>query len=293
MQEWLYRISPVANIASNNRTSPYKRDWVEPLRVIYDHQLVLFRHDDFVVEINGVEYPCPHESFIIIPPGQWHLTRALGHRPGERYWTHFDWSYQGPFRRDTYQTFHPARPIEDLYRYAPSYVPQQIFHGTLRNPRRAFELQEQLSDRLNDADTCRSMTARALLLDVLVRILCVEQPSGRTRAKGAGRASKIRHALHQLAEMPHCETSSIDWVLSSGGFSYAHQARLFKSRYGLTPLNYVNAVRVEHIKQMLRDTDRRVIDIATHFGYRNAHYLNRVFKRYTGMTPLEYRQESS
>jgi AraC-like DNA-binding protein len=293
MQEWLYEISPVANISSNNRTYPYERNWLEPLRVIYDHQLVLFRYDDFVVEIDGTEYACPHESFIIIPPGQWHLTRALGRRPGERYWTHFDWSYQGAFHRDTYQTFHPAKPVEKLYRHAPSCVPQQVFHGTLRNPRRAFELQEQLSDRLNDADVCRSMTARALLLELLVLILCAELPHARARAKGASRASKIRHALQQLAEMPHSETSSIDWALSSGGFSYAHQARLFKKRYGITPLYYVNAVRVEHIKHMLRDTDRRVIDIAAHFGYRNAHYFNRVFKRYTGMTPLEYRQECS
>ncbi|MBD3240334.1 MAG: helix-turn-helix domain-containing protein [Chitinivibrionales bacterium] len=291
MSDWLNLISPCVNIAGG--PDIYTEGWVEPLRVIYDHQLVLFEGGDFVVELEGKAYQCAQGTFIIIPPGRWHTTRALGANPGRRRWVHFDWVFQGDFHQALYQTFAPAQPKDELYRPAPSFVPDRVMTGPVRNVRRAFELHTRLSDRWNDAELSRRATARALLLELLVMLLCERGSASRTKKGGIEKASKIRHILNKLAELPLSEMWSLEYSLSTTGFSYAHQARLFKQRYGISPLNYINAVRIERIKQMLCDTDMRIQDIARHFGFKNPHYLDRMFRRYTGMTPTEYRREYS
>ena len=63
---WLDRISPCLREA---RLETSDADWVAPLRVIYDHELVVFEDGNFVMEIDRVEHDFPDGSFAIIPPG--------------------------------------------------------------------------------------------------------------------------------------------------------------------------------------------------------------------------------
>ena len=83
---WLQRISPclrVSGMATSNA------GWIEPLRTIYEHELVLFESGDFVVEIANRNYSCRGGSFLIVPPGVWQTTRMLS-CSGRRRWVHFD-----------------------------------------------------------------------------------------------------------------------------------------------------------------------------------------------------------
>jgi len=74
--------------------------------------------------------------------------------------------------------------------------------------------------------------------------------------------------------------------------SYAHQCRVFKSRYGISPLKYVNELRMTRIKGLLRDTSLPVSEIAALSGFENLGYFSRFFKRSAGMSPRDYRRGS-
>ncbi|HOI56624.1 MAG TPA: AraC family transcriptional regulator, partial [Phycisphaerae bacterium] len=67
MADWLRRICPAVHIAGQ---APHRPGWVEAMRTIYDHELVLFAGGPFVVEIGGDRYACPDRSFLIVPPGR-------------------------------------------------------------------------------------------------------------------------------------------------------------------------------------------------------------------------------
>lgn len=64
---------------------------------------------------------------------------------------------------------------------------------------------------------------------------------------------------------------------------------LFKERTGEKFINYLNQVRIQKSKELLKDPERKLYQIAKAVGYDNVKYFFRVFKKYTNMTPEQYR----
>ena len=48
-------------------------------------------------------------------------------------------------------------------------------------------------------------------------------------------------------------------------------------------------VRIEESKRLLANTDYSVIDISVAAGFEDQSYFSKVFKKYTGLTPKQYR----
>ena len=65
--------------------------------------------------------------------------------------------------------------------------------------------------------------------------------------------------------------------------------RQFKNIRGITPHQYIQAVRIRSARQMLTTTSRSIEDIADICGFSNASHFIMVFKRMTGITPLQFR----
>ena len=77
------------------------------------------------------------------------------------------------------------------------------------------------------------------------------------------------------------------------GMSLAHFSRLFKRESGLTFSEYLAHKRVEAAKTMLLSGNEVVDEVARATGFENAAYFYRVFKRVTGTTPGDFRQQST
>ena len=69
--------------------------------------------------------------------------------------------------------------------------------------------------------------------------------------------------------------------------------RFFKSMIGRSPIEYLNEYRVKKIEELLINTDRKVMDICLEFGFNNMGNFINVFKKFTGMSPIKYRQKFS
>jgi transcriptional regulator GlxA family with amidase domain len=65
--------------------------------------------------------------------------------------------------------------------------------------------------------------------------------------------------------------------------------RRFTEATGMTPLDYVHALRLEEAKQMLETGDLSVEAIANEVGYEDTGFFGRLFRRKVGMTPAHYR----
>jgi AraC family transcriptional regulator len=72
------------------------------------------------------------------------------------------------------------------------------------------------------------------------------------------------------------------------GISKFYFCRLFKQSMGTTPHQYVLQQRVERAKQLLKQHQNSIADVALQCGFTNQSHLNRHFKRLTGITPLAF-----
>jgi AraC-like DNA-binding protein len=69
-----------------------------------------------------------------------------------------------------------------------------------------------------------------------------------------------------------------------------HFIRLFKKEMLQTPLKYIMAKKIEKAQLLLLTTELSVRNIAMELSLDNISYFNKVFKQYTGKTPLEYKR---
>jgi transcriptional regulator GlxA family with amidase domain len=65
--------------------------------------------------------------------------------------------------------------------------------------------------------------------------------------------------------------------------------RRFTKTSGMTPLEYVHALRIEEAKQLLETADMPIEAIANEVGYEDTSFFGRLFRRKTGLTPAQYR----
>ena len=77
------------------------------------------------------------------------------------------------------------------------------------------------------------------------------------------------------------------------GMSQFHFSHLFKQSLGISPYQYLLQQRVERAKQLLRQTDRLIVEIALECGFSSHSHLSKQFRQLTGMTPKFFRTNYS
>ncbi|MDR0405418.1 MAG: AraC family transcriptional regulator [Clostridiales bacterium] len=85
---------------------------------------------------------------------------------------------------------------------------------------------------------------------------------------------------------------SIDELAEVCKMSKFHFIRRFKKVYSETPYGYITRVKVNRAKTLLSSTDRTVDKIAVLVGFNDTNTFIRAFKKYTGETPLRYRDSN-
>ena len=65
---------------------------------------------------------------------------------------------------------------------------------------------------------------------------------------------------------------------------------MFKKETGQTFINYLHNYKIEKSKNLLENTNMTLLDISLEVGFNNQSYYSTIFKKYTNMTPLEYRE---
>jgi AraC family transcriptional regulator len=73
------------------------------------------------------------------------------------------------------------------------------------------------------------------------------------------------------------------------GISQFHFSTLFKKAIGTSPYQYLLQQRVERAKQLLKQTERSIMEIALECGFNSHSHLSKQFRQLTGLTPTAYR----
>jgi transcriptional regulator GlxA family with amidase domain len=101
--------------------------------------------------------------------------------------------------------------------------------------------------------------------------------------------SDIQHAQEWL-ETHFAVGSPVEEMIKRSRLAERTFKRRFTSATGLTPIAYVQRLRVEDAKRRLERTDATVDEISWQVGYEDSAFFRRLFKRTTGMAPGAYRK---
>jgi len=71
----------------------------------------------------------------------------------------------------------------------------------------------------------------------------------------------------------------------------SHISNLFKKETGINFSSYLTKVRMDAAKQLLQNSDTLIYEIAESTGYSNSGYFGKVFKKFFGITPEEYKRK--
>lgn len=86
------------------------------------------------------------------------------------------------------------------------------------------------------------------------------------------------------------ENISINDICKKTSYSKAYLFRKFKQTTGKTVLNYYLDLKIEKAKQLIRERELSVKEIAEKLSFDTPNYFSKTFKKKTGLTPLEYRK---
>mgnify|MGYP003605047774 CR=1 FL=1 len=88
------------------------------------------------------------------------------------------------------------------------------------------------------------------------------------------------------------ETIRIEKLAALCNLSETHFRRIFTEYMNMTPLDYVNMIRVQMACELIRKTNRPMSDIAIKCGYDTTSTFNRNFKNITGVTPYQLKKNA-
>jgi AraC family transcriptional regulator len=99
---------------------------------------------------------------------------------------------------------------------------------------------------------------------------------------------QLLQVLDYINDHLHLDIKLTDLAALSG-MSQFHFSHLFKQSIGTSPYQYLLQQRVERAKQLLKQTERSIMDISLLCGFNSHSHLSKQFRQVTGITPKAYR----
>ncbi|MFB9274141.1 AraC family transcriptional regulator [Cohnella cellulosilytica] len=112
----------------------------------------------------------------------------------------------------------------------------------------------------------------------------------RKSAAEGGRPNLVTEAIRYIQEH-YKESITAEELAGLYDCSASYLSRLFKNQLGVGPIEYLIHVRIHKSKQFLLKTEARIQEIAGSVGYADVYYFSRLFKKHTGSSPFQFRED--
>lgn len=106
--------------------------------------------------------------------------------------------------------------------------------------------------------------------------------------KNKVRTEQLKSVINLISEK-YNQPITLDEMSDRAGMSPKYFCRVFREMTHRTPIEYLNAYRIDQACTMLRTSDDSLINIAYNCGFNDFSYFIKIFKKYKGMTPYKYR----
>lgn len=136
----------------------------------------------------------------------------------------------------------------------------------------------------------RTGSVSKLLYAILITLLdlCREENSKLSRSEQPEMEKVLRHIDAHLQE-----GLEVSGLAGLANFNPQYFSRLFRKHIGMPPVKYIAARRIHRAKELLSGSTVPVEQLAEQLGFCSASHFIRLFKKAEGLTPAEFRRQSS
>lgn len=284
----LDRLSPYIRVALDYDLAP---NWVIRERALFDYELLYVKEGRLKVKLADCEYEGTPGDLFLFRPGQPHELSVIGPGPVRQPHLHFDLIY-APDSPDVKVSFKPLdemTPRElamirpDLISTPPFDLPTRL---RLRNPA-VFD--GMLLDLIRDFRLglpYAQTAAKGAFLRLWVYLL---REHARNRNVGLHANWERLTQVKQFIDHRPEQDMTVPMLAEMAGLSPYHFLRAFSQAFGLSPIKYVQTVRIGKARELIQFTSHALTEIAEMVGFRSIHAFSRAFKRIDGVAPSFYR----
>src|SRR5215831_11161331 len=152
----------------------------------------------------------------------------------------------------------------------------------------------QLLNRLilicTENNRAKDFFANLVLQELLVRLM---QTQARyflfNNYQKQATTNRFAYVVNYIQNNLH-ENINIKTLSKLAYMSEPHFFRCFKQEFGVTPVEFILEMRIKAAKSMLQTSDLTLKEIGFSCGFNSMNYFLKMFKRYTGHTPAQYRK---
>ena len=231
-----------------------------------DYYLLYSLGGDVVGEIGGKAVRIGHGQVVCISPGTEYCFGSLD--PQEE-WTRYFWiHFTGSEAEQTLElsgietnTVYATEPDTELNFYY-----ERLF--------------EEFRMRDEKVDYAASLILRSILLLF-----------GRS-VRGASQVRRLDRSIRYIHTHIRYDLS-VEKLAAMEYLGVSRYRELFRALTGSSPMEYIIGLRMTRAMDLLSQTGNSIAQVAESVGYENRHYFQSTFKKYTGMTPGEYKKGKS
>ncbi len=132
-----------------------------------------------------------------------------------------------------------------------------------------------------------SLRLKAAILNWLALLL--DEARGHKSSGDAMLPRSVERALEFMHRQISNPDISLHNVADAAGLSVHHFGRVFGCAMRQSPMAYLRQVRIEHAKNLMRDTRLRISEVAQEAGFSDPLHFSRVFRKVTGTCPRYFR----
>lgn len=111
-----------------------------------------------------------------------------------------------------------------------------------------------------------------------------------TNAIGSPTSETIMDDILHYINHNYRENLKLESIAPLFGYNSAYLGKIFTKKVGESFNSYLDRVRIEQSKLLLREQELKVYEIAERVGYKNVDYFHKKFKKFCDMSPAEYRK---
>lgn len=166
------------------------------------------------------------------------------------------------------------------------FTKEHPIHETLRS------LISECSDEYSTRDVCYKLPIRAniyLIVAALLRFYCGSRDE--LDRMIYHNVLRLRPVMDHISER-FKDKIYIEQLSEMINVSPDYFTKMFKESIGKTPIDYINAMRINYSMELLASTDMSMAEIADIIGFCNPNYFHKIFKQYMDVSPLAYRKST-